>query len=188
MTRETKKEIKIYSVKRKVYKAYDPNQDSDASAVEEDKFDNVIYLEFVMNGMPLSRTSATINDEGQITRINVYEDLDGDGQVNAADDDLMKNLAAGYAKLQWSPELVGKKEIQIYAEDEDANGRAESIATQFLLDEKNIGGASIKMNPEGEVTDIHINADLNGDDNIDVSDEQIMKNIALAYAKVQWPY
>ena len=148
----------------------------------------MIYLEFVLNGMSVGRSSATVGSEGEVTRLSVYEDLDGDGQVDTSDEQVMKNLAEAYTKLQWSPDLMGKKEIQIYASDEDANGRAESIETQFLFNDQNIGGACAKMNLQGDVTDIDINADLNGDGRIDVSDEQIMKNIALAYAKVNWPY
>ncbi|MGK7889201.1 MAG: hypothetical protein AB4042_07690 [Leptolyngbyaceae cyanobacterium] len=181
MKKETKKEIKIYSLKREVY-AIEKEPDADVGT------EDLVYLEFVLNGMSVGRTSATLNEEGEVKRLSVYEDLDGDGKVDTSDEQIMKGLAEAYAKLQWSPDLIGKKEIKIAASDEDTNGRAESIETQLLLDDQSIGGALAKMSPQGDVTDIDIDADLNGDGRIDVSDEQVMKNIAEAYAKVTWPY
>ena len=172
MTRETKKEIKIYTVDR----------DGDDKA-------DVIYLEFVLNEMSVGRASATIDANGEVTRLSVYEDLDGDGQVDTSDEQIMKNLAIAYAQLQWSADFdKNKKEIKIHTRDADANAQAESIETQFFLDDQKIGGAVATMSPDGSVADVAINADLNGDGRIDTSDEQIMKDIASAYAKVVWPY
>ncbi len=79
-----------------------------------------------------------------------------------------------------------KKEIQIYAEDIDSDARPESVSILFVADDMPIGGATAKVDQEGNVTDVIIASDLDGDGQIDTSDEQIMIDIAKAFLKVKW--
>ncbi|ETX01556.1 hypothetical protein [Candidatus Entotheonella palauensis] len=79
-----------------------------------------------------------------------------------------------------------KKEIQIYAEDKESDGIPESVSILFMADEMPIGGATAKVDGQGNVTEVMISSDLDGDGQIDTSDEQIMKDIATAFMKVKW--
>lgn len=79
-----------------------------------------------------------------------------------------------------------KKEIQIYAGDKDSDARAESVSILFMLDDMPIGGAMARIDNSGNVTEVIISADLDGDGQIDTSDEEIMKNIARAFMKIKW--
>jgi hypothetical protein len=55
----------------------------------------------------------------------------------------------------------------------------------FLVDEEVVGSAIAEMN-SGEVGAIIISGDLNNDDKVDTSDEQIIRDIAVAVSKIKW--
>ena len=55
-----------------------------------------------------------------------------------------------------------------------------------MLDDKLLGGAMAKADGAGNVTDITITGDLDGDGNVDTSDEQIIRDIANAFLRVKW--
>jgi hypothetical protein len=48
-----------------------------------------------------------------------------------------------------------------------------------------VGSAIAEMN-SGEVGAIIISGDLNNDDKVDTSDEQIIRDIAVAVSKIKW--
>lgn len=79
-----------------------------------------------------------------------------------------------------------KREIRIETTDVDANAIPEEVSILFVLDDMPIGGATALLNPDGTIKDVMIGTDLDGDNRIDTTDDQIMRDLAVAFLRVKW--
>lgn len=128
-----------------------------------------------------------LRDSGKLDEVTT-DDVIEDGVVDEADKRLVESFAQQFLEFNWfSPDPPFDKYMKIFAEDFDVCGVAQTVRLQFFKGTDSMAfSAAYQTNADGKGMELTIFPDVNGDQQTNYVDAQLVHGFALKFLSFRW--